>query len=233
MPQNLNNLQTLNCSGTPITKLPPNLNNLQELDCSETQITELPPNLNNLQILGCSRTQITELPQNLNNLQKLVCSRTLKIPNYIRRNPDIQIYSFYFIKKQKYFNPCFYRYFIKMNQLQENQENQDQDQDQDQLIVQPYKNCLLVSGPTTTKYKDHLKECGLAYNGNLKGWICKVADKKQMIAKMSKVVKIVEVHEAKPTEVEILKAELISKDQEIYHLNKIIEDLEKKLGKSR
>ena len=115
-----------------------------------------------------------------------------------------------------------------MNQLQENQENQDQDQ----LIVQPYKNCLLVSGPTT-KYKDHLKECGLSYNGNLKGWICRVADKKQMIAKMSQVVKIVEVNEAKPTEVEILKAELILKDQEIYHLNKIIEDLEKKLGKSR
>jgi len=54
-----------------------------------------------------------------------------------------------------------------------------------------------------------------------------------MIAKMSQVVKIVEVNEAKPTEVEILKAELILKDQEIYHLNKIIEDLEKKLGKSR
>ncbi|MBO0663962.1 leucine-rich repeat domain-containing protein [Jiella sp. MQZ9-1] len=79
---NLQNLQTLFCSGTQITDLQPlgNLQSLQTLGCYHTQITDLQPleNLQSLQILVCSGTQISDLRplEHLQNLRTLDCSGT-------------------------------------------------------------------------------------------------------------------------------------------------------------
>ena len=100
----------------------------------------------------------------------------------------------------------------------------------EEVTIQKYKNSILISGSPTKTHKDKLKECDCLYNSTLKGWICKIENKKNMIEKMSQVVKIVEVSEKMP-ELDILRDEIKEKDKTISQLKGMLKMCMKELKK--
>lgn len=75
LPNDLVQLQILNCYRTPLTILPP-FTKLTSLDISNTHITEIPLSLVNLEVLVLNNTKVKEIPSNFLHLRYLCCYNT-------------------------------------------------------------------------------------------------------------------------------------------------------------
>jgi Leucine-rich repeat (LRR) protein len=82
IPNELINLQYLNCNINLLNNIPNSLINLKTLVCSYNNISSIPDSLINLRMLICSHNDMIYIPDTLINLKELYCfkNENLKIP---------------------------------------------------------------------------------------------------------------------------------------------------------